>query len=217
MFTGLTEGLGTIKSVRQGSGSLLIELQPEIRDFTPTTGDSVCVSGVCLTVEESLKESLLLRAGAETLKKTVLSNLSRGDKVNIERSMRPNDRLEGHIVQGHVSCTGRITRDRPAGDSIYRTITIPETEMKYMAEKGSVAVDGISLTLTETGPSSITVSLIPHTIKNTTMGLKKNGSRVNIESDLFARYIFKGLLFMEDQKDKTELYRKLRTDSFDEF
>jgi riboflavin synthase len=190
MFTGLIETVGTIRNIRKGNTDLVLEIAPGMDGFEVKTGDSVAIDGVCLTVESTAGPVMSFRAVYETLTRTVLQDATPGTRVNLERSLRISDRLGGHFVLGHVDGVGRIMADRPVGESIYRSISAPEEIRPLMAQKGSVAVDGISLTIAESLPDGFVVSFIPHTLKATTMGQKHVGNRVNIECDVLARYIF---------------------------
>jgi riboflavin synthase len=189
MFTGIIETIGTVKSLQRGNKSLTISIIPDYDDYSVSRGGSVSVDGACLTVESVRGNVLSFTAVYETLEHTTLSQIKSGSRVNLERALRLGDRLEGHVVLGHVDGVGRIVTDRKSGDSVYRTIGIPVELRKFMAHKGSVAIDGISLTIAETADETITVALIPHTLSETTMSTKQPGQQVNIECDVFARYI----------------------------
>ena len=207
MFTGIIETVGTVKSLQRGNKSLTLGILPGIDDYTVSTGGSVSVDGACLTVESERGNVLSFTAVYETLEHTTLAQLKNGSRVNLERALRLGDRLEGHVVLGHVDGVGRIGTDRKYGDSIYRTIWVPLELRRFMALKGSVAIDGISLTIAETGDETITVALIPHTLSETTMSTKQPGQQVNVECDVFARYIHHQL------STDTELDIKNRTSS----
>lgn len=189
MFTGLIETVGTLKSVNRGSKSLKLGIIPGQDDFVVAIGGSVAVNGVCLTVELVSGNVLFFTAVNETLKNTTLAHIKVGNQVNLERAMRLGDRLDGHIVLGHVDGVGRVKSDQKVGDSLKRTLWVPESLRKYMAKKGSVAIDGISLTIAENTEDTITISLVPHTMAETTMESIRVGHEVNIECDILARYI----------------------------
>jgi len=195
MFTGLIETIGTISSISRGNKSLSLRILPAKDDYPVTIGGSVAIDGACLTVESVSGKELSFTAVYETLYRTTLINKRVGEKVNLERAIRVGDRLEGHIVLGHVDGVGKIVSDQKNGDSLARTVLIPEEFRKYMASKGSVAIDGISLTIAESKNDAIIVSFIPHTLSETTMALKRVGDEVNIECDIFARYIAHQLYF----------------------
>jgi len=196
MFTGLIECLGTIRSVERHGTSIVLAIRPDLEDFAVTIGGSVAIDGVCLSVEKTDGVTLSFSAVRETLFRTTLNNAAPGIRVNLERAMQLGGRLDGHIVQGHVDNIGQIINDRDVGGSILRTIRVPAELNKFMAEKGSVAIDGISLTIADVVENDITISFIPATIKNTTMSWKKRGDTVNIECDVLSRYLYR--LFMAD-------------------
>lgn len=195
MFTGIIETLGTIKSLQRGNKSITVSILPDYDDYAVSIGGSVSIDGACLTVESESGNVLSFTAVYETLEHTTLAQMRTGARVNLERALRLSDRLEGHVVLGHVDGVGRILNDKKYGDSIYRTIGVPKKLHRFMAHKGSVAIDGISLTITETKDETITVALIPHTLSKTTMSIKNTGNQVNIECDVFARYIYHQLNF----------------------
>ena len=189
MFTGIIETVGTVRAIRRGNRSVTIGIAPDAKDFAVETGGSVACDGVCLTVESVLDNVIYFTAVAETLDRTTIGLLQDGGRVNLERALALCDRLDGHFVLGHVDAVGTIVSDRRDGDSTVRTIRVPREIAPFLAEKGSVAVDGISLTITAAGPDTFGVSLIPFTFDNTTMVLKRAGGRVNIECDVIARYL----------------------------
>ena len=188
MFTGIIEEIGTIaalsaqgrqKRISVTCGKILTDIK---------TGDSVSVDGVCLTVEEATTSGFSAFASPETLTRSTLKEARTGIAVNLERALKLSDRLGGHIVQGHVDAVGVILRDKQDRDALVRTIGVSEEYMKYIAEKGSIAIDGVSLTVASRGNREITVVLIPETQKRTTLLKKKSGDRVNIETDVLAKY-----------------------------
>ena len=189
MFTGIIEELGTVKSVRKGAASAVIEIAaPGVVDGL-ATGESVCVNGVCLTAVSISGGSFCADVMAETLRATNLGGLSSGDKVNLERALRLSDRLGGHIVTGHVDGVGGIKSAVKEGIATVFTISAPPAIMRYIIDKGSIAVDGISLTVVDFGADSFRVSIIPHTANVTTLGFKGPGDGVNLEPDMLAKYI----------------------------
>ena len=189
MFTGLVAEMGTVERLREGTDLCKLSLRARQVLEGLQIGDSVAVNGVCLTVTERKSNGFTADVMPETVRRTTLHELRPGDRVNLERALRPSDRLDGHIVQGHVEGVGTIVRIRPEGNALVYGIDAPAALLPYIVPKGSIAVDGISLTVTEVGPSSFGVSLIPHTAAQTTLGLKKPGDRVNLETDILARYI----------------------------
>lgn len=189
MFTGLVEALGTIHHVAaDGAGRHLVVAAATIAAEL-ALGESVAVNGVCLTVVERDRDTFRFQAGPETLRLTNLGDLNVGDRVNLERSLRLGDRLGGHIVQGHVDGMGRIiARDRQ-GEWEMVWFGCPPELARQMVPKGSIAVDGVSLTLVNVEAERFSVALIPHTLACTTLGFKPAGAGVNLETDLFAKYI----------------------------
>jgi riboflavin synthase len=191
MFTGLIETLGTIVSFEQRGAGCLIGIRPEKGDFTAPVGASVAIDGACLTVEVVKGPVLYFAVVPETLDRTTIARERLGGQVNLERPLAATGRLDGHLVLGHVDGVGVITRDRAEGASTRRTIEIPVACLDLMAEKGSVAIDGISLTIAEVKGNEISVALVPRTLEITTMREKRVGDRVNIECDVIARYVQK--------------------------
>ena len=185
MFTGIVEEVGQVAqlddhrlSVR--GSKVLVDTE---------LGASIAVNGACVTVVSFDKGEFSVDLAPETIRRTSLGNVNAGDWVNLERPLAVSDRLGGHIVQGHVDGTGRITSIRPEGDCIIIRITSPKRLMPYIVEKGFMAVDGISLTVVKKGASSFTVSVIPYTTENTNLKGKMAGDRVNLEVDIVAKYV----------------------------
>ncbi|MEW6582307.1 MAG: riboflavin synthase [Actinomycetota bacterium] len=189
MFTGLVEELGTVVAVRGDAAlSRLSFRAPHVREGL-ALGDSVAVNGACLTVVELAPDGFSIDAVAETLRRTTTGGLRPGDPVNLERALEVGDRLGGHIVQGHVDGTGTVEEATPDGDGIQLRVTAPEELLRYVVEKGSIAVDGVSLTVASRPPGAFTIALIPHTIAVTTLGPEAVGRAVNLEVDLLAKYV----------------------------
>jgi riboflavin synthase len=189
MFTGLIETIGTIKETRKVSGSLHLAIARGDTPFTVKRGDSVSVHGACLTVESIQGDTIGFTAVAETIRRTTLYTAQRGTRVNLERSCTPQSRLDGHIVLGHVDATGSVVDTKTVGESRVLTIRFPDSLAPFIAEKGSVAVNGISLTVVDCTRSQFRISIIPYTYNNTTMKYTHNGESVNIEVDIIARYV----------------------------
>jgi len=189
MFTGIIEELGTLSRIERAAGfcRLAISAGKVLDDCRE--GDSIAVNGACLTVTRRRPDGFVADVMAETMRRTNLGNLKAGDKLNLERSLRLGDRLGGHIVAGHVDEVGTITDLRPEDIATIMTVGASSQLMKYIAVKGSVCVEGVSLTVTDVASSSFQVSLIPFTKENTTLGLKRVGDAVNIEVDMLARYV----------------------------
>jgi riboflavin synthase len=193
MFTGLVEALGTVRRLASdGDGRLLTVAEPT---FAPqlSLGESVAVNGACLTVVRRDAETFDFQAGPETLKRTNLGELQPGDRVNLERSLRLSDRLGGHLVQGHIDGLGHIASRQRQGDWETVWFRCPPELAAQMVSKGSVAVDGISLTVVDVTRDGFSVALIPHTLALTTLGFKPEGASVNLETDLLAKYVWKCL------------------------
>lgn len=189
MFTGLVEEVGSIKRFeRQGNGYLLEIGCHKIMDDVKVD-DSIAVNGTCLTVTAFTKESFTVQAVAETVQRTTMSNLKIGSKVNLERALRLSDRLGGHLVQGHIDAIAEVIRVTPGQLSTDFVLAVDAVAMPYIVAKGSVALDGISLTVAEVNGNSLRVSIIPHTIKSTIITSWQSGSKVNLETDIIGRYI----------------------------
>ncbi len=193
MFTGLVEALGTVRRIDiDGAGRHLTIAEPALAPQL-VIGESVALNGACLTVVERDTDSFRFQAGPETLRRTNLGELAAGDRVNLERSLRLGDRLGGHIVQGHVDGLGHIEQRQRQGEWEMVWFRCPAELAGQMVSKGSVAVDGVSLTLVDVAADRFSVALIPHTLALTTLGFKPVGAAVNLETDLFAKYIWKYL------------------------
>lgn len=193
MFTGLVEALGTVAArTTEGPGDRLEVICPDIApELVP--GESVAVNGACLTVVARDEKSFHFQVGPESLRRTNLGELVPGDWVNLERSLRLSDRLGGHFVQGHIDGVGSIDQRLPQGEWVMVWFRCPQALAAQMVPKGSVAVDGISLTLVDVEAERFSVALIPHTLAHTTLGLKQPGAAVNLETDLLAKYVWKAL------------------------
>ena len=193
MFTGIVEEKGKIKSIQQGSKSIRLTIGADIVLKGLKIGESVAVSGVCLTVTDIYSDSFASDVMPETLRKTAFSNLKIGDIVNLERAMRADGRFGGHMVAGHIDGTGTIVDIKREDNAVWVKIKASPDILKYVIDKGSIAIDGISLTVAEIEKDYLSVSLIPLTIKETSL-LKKNiGDAVNLECDLVGKYIYKFL------------------------
>ena len=193
MFTGIIAELGTVERMAEGSTGCQLTVRARRILSGVKIGDSIAVNGACLTVVRLLGNTFTADVMPETVRRTTLHLLQPGDKVNLERALRPVDGLDGHIVQGHVEGVGNIQQITPEGNAlVYRIGASPEL-LRYIVAKGSIAVDGISLTVTEVDDSGFGVSLIPHTAKMTTLGYKHAGDAVNLETDILARYVEKML------------------------
>jgi riboflavin synthase len=192
MFTGIVEELGSVRAVTPDAGGARIEIVAETVLEDATLGASIAVNGCCLTVVELLDDGWAADAVTETLERTSLGSLTAGDPVNLERPVRLADRLGGHVVQGHVDGVGAL-RERVAlpDGSTRMTFGAPRSVLRYVVEKGSITVDGISLTVAalDDGASTLDVAVIPHTLAVTTLGSKQPGDAVNLEADVLAKYV----------------------------
>jgi riboflavin synthase len=201
MFTGLVESLGTVRDlVSEGAGRRLTVGAPDI-SAELVLGESVAVNGACLTVVACDAETCSFQLAPETLHRTNLGELRPGDRVNLERALRVSDRFGGHLVQGHIDGVGHVAERVTEGDWVTVWFSCPPNLAEQMVSKGSVAVDGVSLTLVEVGTDRFSVALIPHTLANTTLGFKGPGVTVNLETDLLAKYVWKCLSCMQAPDD----------------
>lgn len=187
MFTGIVTGLGRVAAVEKRRGGLRLSIQPPSRFGRFAAGESVAVSGVCLTAVAA-GEGLVADLSTETLRRSRLARLTAGDAVNLERALRWGDRLSGHFVMGHVDGTVRVSRIARSGNSWTFTFTVPARLSRYVVTKGSVALDGVSLTVAARRGSTFTVAVIPETHRRTTLGTARPGDRIHFEADVFARY-----------------------------
>ncbi|WP_157146768.1 riboflavin synthase [Brachyspira pilosicoli] len=197
MFTGIVEEIGTVKSVQ--SKVITIEANKIFDDLH--LGDSVAVNGTCLTVSSFDNKIFNADVTQETLNRTNLGSLKNGSKVNLERAMTLSGRFGGHIVSGHIDGVGSIKSMKKDDNAIILTIEVSKHLMKYIVEKGSVAVDGISLTVASLTDNSFSIAVIPHTLKETVLYYKKEGDKVNIENDVIGKYVERLLTFKEYNND----------------
>ncbi|HEX5771944.1 MAG TPA: riboflavin synthase [Nocardioidaceae bacterium] len=200
MFTGIVEELGTVEALLDQGDAVRLTVRGPHVTLDAALGDSIAVNGCCLTVAERDQETFTADVMHETLEKTSLGDLTPGARVNLERAVTPQTRLGGHIVQGHVDGTGQVRRRTPSEHWEVVEVSLPAAIARYLVPKGSVTVDGISLTVVDVHPDSFTVSLIPETLARTTLGFKQAGDRVNLEVDVIAKYVER-LLDPTTQKD----------------
>ncbi|MFZ0890558.1 MAG: riboflavin synthase [Candidatus Binataceae bacterium] len=193
MFTGIIEDLGTVGGVKRSDKGVILTIRTRLPLGRIKVGDSIAVSGVCLTVTAKSRNTIAMDVSAETLRCSALGRLKPGDPVNLERCLTLAKLLGGHLVAGHVDGVGRIVSIRPEGESSLYTFAAPAEQARYLVEKGSVAVDGVSLTVFGIRGRNFTCALIPHTLKMTTLGLKRPGAAVNIECDMLGKYVEKFL------------------------
>lgn len=189
MFTGIIEEIGTIKNVRRGSRSVELEVRAAKVLTDLKVGDSICTNGVCLTVKTFDDSVFRADVMPETMQRSNLGLLSAGDPVNLERALTLQSRLGGHMVSGHIDGTGTVRNKYRDENAIWMTIDAPAGILRYIIEKGSIAIDGISLTVASVDDTSFKVSLIPHTQGETTLVGKQPGERVNLENDLIGKYV----------------------------
>ena len=197
MFTGLVEEVGTVKKLTFKGSNAKLTVQTSLEGIN--IGDSVAVNGACLTAVEIGKNFITFDLSEETLKKTNLNFLKPGDKVNLERSLTLQKPLGGHIVLGHVDTLGKVKELRPVGEHRKLVITFEEKFSVYAVEKGSIAVDGISLTINRVGTNFVEINLIPHTFKATNLKYRKVGDFVNLEFDIFGKYVINYLQRFENK------------------
>ena len=192
MFTGIVEGIGIIKKFEKKTNTRsAAKMKVELGNLAKglKTGHSVAINGVCLTITRISKSEAEFEMIEETIKKTDLGKLESGDKVNIERSLKIGDRMEGHFVLGHIDGTGKIINIKKFPKEIKLWIELPNNLTKYVVKKGSIAIDGISFTLVDIIKNKISVCIIPHTMEITNLNSKKIGDKVNIETDILGKYI----------------------------
>ena len=189
MFTGIIEDIGSILAIKKSSGKWEFSIKTVLAKAGIREGDSISIDGVCLTATRITGDSFVADASLETLKVTTLADKKTGVRVNIERAMGADGRFGGHFVMGHVDCVGTIVDIKKSGDSVRLSVEIPLDIARYIVKKGSVAIDGISLTVNEQRHNIFTVNIIPFTVSKTTLGEKNPKDKVNIETDIVGKYI----------------------------
>ncbi len=198
MFTGIIEDIGTIKTLQSDRQSMEITVISKKIVEDVKLGDSIAVNGVCLTVISFNDQELTMDVMPETVKATNLQQLTIGDPVNLERAMSANGRFGGHFVSGHVDGVGKVVRKRPLANAVYIDIELSKELTSFCIPKGSITIDGTSLTIFHVEKNGVTVSLIPHTYKETILGMKKIGDLVNVETDLVGKYILHQLKYGQE-------------------
>ncbi len=198
MFTGIIEGLGAIVSIRPSNQGKRFFIESDFDLEGTRVGDSIAVSGTCLTAITINRRQFSVDVSPETLKLSILGTARNGDSVNLERALKLSDRLDGHLVSGHVDGTGRMKQKTRTGNAIIISYSVPPSLSRYMIKKGSVAVDGVSLTINNCDREHFEVSIIPHTANLTTIGMKKIGDPVNIETDMIGKYVERFVLNTTD-------------------
>jgi len=189
VFTGLIECTGTLVAVRSSGNSAVIELSAPLPESEISVGDSIAVNGACLTVTTFNGGRFFFDASPETISRTSFGSMKSGALLNLERALKMGDRLDGHIVTGHVDATGSLKSRRQSGNSTLLAFSLHPDHCRLLVDKGSVAVDGISLTVAEVAEDSFSVVIIPHTLSKTTLATLSIGSSVNIETDIIGKYI----------------------------
>ena len=189
MFTGIIEDKGIVTAIQKDEKSMEITIRSEKIVSDANLGDSIAVNGVCLTVTHLTKDEITVDVMPETVKATTIHQLKKGDYVNLERAMAAGGRFGGHIVSGHVDGVGTIRSKKPVSNAVYYEIELPEELAEQCIPKGSITIDGTSLTLFGVSDRTVTISLIPHTYAETILGEKKIGDKVNVETDMLGKYV----------------------------
>jgi riboflavin synthase len=189
MFTGIVRELGRVASVEGDASGLALAVEAPLTAAGLATGDSISINGVCLTAEAVEDGRVALHAVPETLARSTLGSLNAGDGVNVESALRAGESLGGHYVQGHVDAVGRIQSVEAEGEGLRLFVEAPPEVLRYCVEKGSIAVDGVSLTIAELADDSFAVALVPHTLEATTLSALAAGAEVNLEVDILAKYV----------------------------
>jgi len=198
MFTGIIEGLGAIAGIRPAGSGKRLTVESDFDLAGTKVGDSIAVSGACLTAVQLAGRRFEVDVSPETLARSTLGAARVGERVNLERALRLSDRIDGHLVSGHIDGTGAIDGRETEGNAVVIAVAVPAALTRCMIVKGSVAVDGISLTINTLEPGRFTVSIIPHTAGLTTIGFKRPGAPVNIETDMIGKYVEKFLSAKQD-------------------
>ncbi len=206
MFTGIVEEIGTIKNIQKGKNSAVLTVQAKIVLEDLKIGDSIAVNGICLTVISFDNNSFNADVMHETLNRSSLTQLKAGSFVNLERAMLANGRFGGHIVAGHIDGVGKIVQIKKDDTAIWYTIKTEESILRYIVEKGSIAIDGISLTVAKVNSDSFSISAIPHTISQTILSKSKVGNIVNLENDIIGKYVEK---LLKSEQPKSNLTKEL--------
>ena len=189
MFTGIIRGMGEIEETVEIRQGIRLSVRVGELEDTVSPGDSIAVDGVCLTAETANDGQSEFLLSAETLERSALGRLGRGDRVNLEPAVKASEALGGHILQGHVDAVGTLTEKREVGDSWAFEFQVPETVARYCVEKGSIGVNGVSLTIAELQSGQLTIAIIPYTYNHTNLGLLEPGDRVNLEADVISKYV----------------------------
>lgn len=191
MFTGIIQGLGTLFEKRPAGGGMIFGLEADFALTDPEEGESIAVNGACLTARNITGRRFYVDVSPESLARTILGRLQTGHRINLERALRLSDRLGGHLVSGHVDTQGQVEQRSNAGDFTLFTFSLDPGLTRYVIEKGSIAINGVSLTVNSCERDRFSVSIIPHTLAVTTLGALRQGDRVNIEVDMIGKYVEK--------------------------
>ncbi|GEN53472.1 riboflavin synthase [Halobacillus faecis] len=213
MFTGIVEEIGTLKSVQNKTEALEVNISAKEVLSDVKLGGSISVNGVCLTVTNYTEQTVSFDVMPETYRATNIHELQQGDPVNLERAMAAGGRFGGHLVSGHIDGTGRIVSKKPESNAVYYEIELPEELIHYFVYKGSIAVDGTSLTVFGVDDSKVTISLIPHTMEHTVLGAKGPGDSVNIECDMIGKYVAHFLSGQNKEEPKSSLSKQFLSDN----
>lgn len=205
MFTGIVEEIGTIQNIQKGRHSAILSIQADLILSDLKIGDSVAVNGVCLTATSLSPQGFTADVMHETLDRSSLSQLTRGSHVNLERAMPADGRFGGHIVAGHVDGMGKIQKIRRDDNAVWYTIQAEPSILRYIVEKGSITIDGISLTVARVSAEDFSISAIPHTVQITTLGERREGDLVNLENDIIGKYVERLLTPADPQPAKNTL------------
>ena len=208
MFTGIIEEIGTVEQIKRGQHSAVLTIRAQTVLEDTKVGDSIAVNGICLTVTALLPGCFSADVMHETLNRSSLAKLTFGSRVNLERAMQANGRFGGHIVAGHVDGVGKILRIRRDDTAIWYTIQAGPEIMRYIVEKGSVTIDGISLTVAKTAQADFSISAIPHTVSQTVLQERAEGDLVNLETDIIGKYVEKLLSPAPEQQEKNMITRE---------
>lgn len=200
MFTGLVQSLATVESIEPEGPGVRLTIEDPLTSHRAAVGDSISVNGCCLTVVTVGEESLSFEAGPETLQRTTLGQLQAGDHLNLETSLKVGDELGGHLVTGHIDAVGTVDAREDEAEWSTFWFKVPPTLSRQLASKGSVAVDGVSLTLVDVENDRFSVQLIPHTLQVTTLGSRQVGDQVNLETDVLAKYVERQLQWKESSR-----------------